>query len=360
MQTNEEKKVPMKSLKEKSDTDIYELVFQILEKMINKEEQQKSDPMETTTNPKVVDQKEDDQEMIQETGEEEEELQEKVSDDEPEIVVPPTMKIDALLKNTEINKANVNTLALAYHQFSIEQGTPFRLENIKLWPKSVLQEIIKSKRDLLVPQIKPKQIKNGNSILRQKNKYSGKKLTQTNLLKPGKTMYTCRYSLAFTIPASYKGTEGLRRYLIDIITEMISYADEGFCILQWDTDAITGKITEPDDLPIRITDLKKYFNGARSPESSVFMYAKIRPGFPITCDRMNFDADVQGWCKNRSIRFYVCSVQHPNVRSCGWLAYMPRTVNQETWCKAIKTLYNTMYNDNNNLIYILLAILKYT
>jgi len=39
------------------------------------------------------------------------------------------------------------------------------------------------------------------------------------------------------------------------------------------------------------------------------------------------------------------SVQHPNARSCGWLAYMPRTVNQETWCKAIKSLYDNMYKD---------------
>jgi len=29
-------------------------------------------------------------------------------------------------------------------------------------------------------------------------------------------------------------------------------------------------------------------------------------------------------------------------RSCGWLAYMPQTLNQEKWCQSIKQLYETM------------------
>jgi len=170
-------------------------------------------------------------------------------------------------------------------------------------------------------------------------------MTQTSLTQPGKAMNTCRYSLAFTIPDDHRGTEGLRKYLIDVFNEMINYSEDGFCILPWDSDEITDKITEADDIPERITDLKKYFNGARSPESSIYIYTKLRLGFPLTCDKVNFDADIQGWCKNRSIRFYVCSVQHPNVRSCGWLAYMPQTINQEKWCQAIKQLYESMYKD---------------
>ena len=243
-------------------------------------------------------------------------------------------------------KATVENLRNAYHQYTIEIGVPIQSDVIDSWPKSVLQEIIKTKRDMLMSKNSPVPPKKNNSIMKQNNKYSGKKLIQTNLTQSRKTMNTCRYSLAFTIPDEYKGTEGLRKYLMDVFGEMVNYGDDGFCLLPWETDTITDKISEPDDIPERITDIKKYFNGARSPESSVYIYTKLRLGFPLTSDRTNFDADIQGWCKNRSIRFYVCSVQHPNVRSCGWLAYMPRTVNQEKWCQAVKQLYEST-NKNN-------------
>ena len=251
------------------------------------------------------------------------------------------LKIDEMLKDKEIMKANSETLKRTYHQFTIETGIPIQYDVINMWPKSVLQEIIKTKRDMTISQKPKKKISN----LKQTSKYSSKKMTQTSLTQRGKVLNTCRYSLAFTIPDEYRGTEGLRKYLIDIFNEMINYSEDGFCILPWDSDEITDKITEADDIPDRITDLKKYFNGARSPESSIYIYVKLRLGFPLSCDKTNFDADIQGWCKNRSIRFYVCSVQHPNVRSCGWLAYMPRTVNQEKWCQAVKQLYQSTYKD---------------
>jgi len=250
-----------------------------------------------------------------------------------------SIKIKDTLQDRDIMKATVESLRIAYHQYTIETGVPIQSDAIDIWPKSVLQEIIKTKRDMLISKNSPVTPKKNNSIMKQNSKYSGKKL-QTNLTQSGKTMNTCRYSLAFTIPDEYKGTEGLRRYLMDVFSEMVNYGDDGFCLLPWETDTITDKISEPDDIPERITDIKKYFNGARSPESSVYIYTKLRLGFT------NFDADIQGWCKNRSIRFYVCSVQHPNVRSCGWLAYMPRTVNQEKWCQAVKQLYESM-NKNN-------------
>jgi len=255
-----------------------------------------------------------------------------------------SIKIKDTLKNRDIMNATIESLKSAYHQFTIETGVPIQSDVIDSWPKSVLQEIIKAKRDILVSKNPP--VKKNNSIMKQKSKYSGKKLLQTNLTQGGKTMNTCRYSLAFTIPDEYKGTEGLRKYLMDVFSEMVNYGDDGFCLLPWETDAITDKIDEPDDIPERITDIKKYFNGARSPESSVYIYTKLRLGFPVTSDKTNFDADIQGWCKNRSIRFYVCSVQHPNVRSCGWLAYMPRTVNQEKWCQVVKQLYESMYKNS--------------
>ena len=255
-----------------------------------------------------------------------------------------SFKIDSSLQDRDIMKASTEVLKRSYHQFTIESGVPVKTDTIDLWPKTVLQEIIKSKRDVMAFKTSTK-VKKNSSILKQTSKYSGKKSTQTSLLHRGKVMNTCRYSLAFTIPDEYKGTEGLRKYFIDIFHEMVNYADEGFCLLPWDSDDITGKIMEPDAIPDRITDIKKYFNGARSPESSVYIYTKIRLGFPIQSDKTNFDADIQGWCKNRSIRFYVCSVQHPNVKSCGWLAYMPRTVNQEKWCQSVTQLYDTINKD---------------
>jgi len=62
-------------------------------------------------------------------------------------------------------------------------------------------------------------------------------------------MKTCRYSLAFMIPDEYKGTEGLRKYPIENFNEMVNYSDKCFCLLPWDTYAITDKITESDDIP---------------------------------------------------------------------------------------------------------------
>jgi len=109
---------------------------------------------------------------------------------------------------------------------------------------------------------------------------------------------------------------------------MVNYGDDSFCILPWDTDAITRKIQDPEDLPTKINELKKYFNDAMSPESSSYTYTKIRLlGFSIGFDQVNFDPDVQGYCKNKAIRFYECPVQHPNMRPCGWLVYVPRTIN---------------------------------
>ena len=252
------------------------------------------------------------------------------------------------MKEKDISSMKVELLRKMYHQYTVDVGIPIPFSTIAVWPKAVLDDILKSKlKELQTKELKkppclgPTKSKM-QSMLRKDSKYQGKKLVQTNLIGKNSTLNTCRYSIALTIPDKYKGTEGLRSYLSDIFNEMVNYGDEQFCLLPWNTDAIVNKIQDPDDLPTKITELKKYFNGARSPESSSYIYTKIRLGFAIGFDKVNFDADIQGWCKNKSIRLYECSVQHPNVRSCGWLAYMPRTVNQVKWCKAVTQLYNSI------------------
>jgi len=338
------KKLPYKMILDKPEKEIQEWTLQILKDIPDKDPIDKNadDVQMNPANPDEViienNAVEDDNKNILHTENGNKDKTTGQRDDENIEII----KIDPDLKDKDIMKATTKSLKQSYHQYTIEIGVPIQRDIIEIWPKTVLQEIIKTKRDMMITQ-KPK-LK--TSILKQKSKYTGKKV-QTDLIQRGKIMNTCRYSLAFTIPDEYKGTEGLRRFLVDIFNEMVNYGDDGFCLLPWETDDITDKILEPDDIPNRITDIKKYFNGVRSPESSIYIYAKIRLGFPLHSDRTNFEADIHGWCNNRSIRFYVCSVQHPNVRSCGWLAYMPRTVNQEKWCQAIKQMYDTMYAGKN-------------
>jgi len=254
-------------------------------------------------------------------------------------------KLEYTMTEKDIDNMPLATLKKVYHQYTIDSGVTIPFSTIDIWTEQVIKDILKAKLQVLHSKTKTSSLKakaTPASTLKKTTKY-GKKLVQTSLHPKQKTLKTCRYSVAFTIPDKYKGTEGLRKYLADILNEMVNYGDESFCILPWDTDEITNKIQDTDDLPTKITELKKYFNGARSPESSSFIYTKIRLGFSIGFDKVNFDADVQGYCKNKSIRFYECSVQHPNVRSCGWLAYVPRTLNQEKWCQAITQLYNTVH-----------------
>jgi len=263
-----------------------------------------------------------------------------------------TFKLNSSMTEKDINEMDLETLKKTYHQYTIESGTyEIPYSTIDMWTKPVLDDLLKSKLQIIKnaqpkKSIPIKEISKPASTLKKNSKY-GKKMVQTQLLNKNKTLNTCRYSVAFTIPDKFKGTDGLRSYLLDVFTEMVSYGDEQFCILPWDTDAITKRISDPDDLPTKITEIKKYFNGARPPESSSYIYTKIRLGFSLGFDRTNFDADIQGYCKNKSIRFYECSVQHPNVRSCGWLAYVPRTLNQTKWCQAITQLYNTVYQDRS-------------
>ena len=146
-------------------------------------------------------------------------------------------------------------------------------------------------------------------------------------------MLTHRYQLIFVVPDSVQGIEGLRNYLMDVFLEMRKYSKNRVVLLPWQTEATDNKIEKPDDIPNNFSDLEKYFEGIKSPDLSKNMYTKIRLGYPIHLDRQTFEVDIQGWGSARKINLYETSVQHPNVRSIGWLVYMPRSVNKKNGVK---------------------------
>jgi len=261
-------------------------------------------------------------------------------------VIPQgTFEITADLTDAAIESATLQQLQDTFHQFSIHTGEEIQKTQIDKWDLKFLKEIVVTKRNNL--QIQKRMLNQMNKKEMGKNSLKSikkkPKLRQTNLLNPTQTKRTCRYSLHFTIPSNYKGTDGLREFLSLIFTEMIKYGEE-LCLLPWSTDAIVNPIKNAEEFPTTITGLTKYFEGARSPESSMQMFLKICLGYAIEMKKDNFDADVQGWCKAQSIRMYECSVQHPNVRSCGWLVYAPRTMNQQKWCQKVVQIYEAKYD----------------
>jgi len=265
-------------------------------------------------------------------------------------VISPDIEISLTsdLSNEDIEKANLNELRYAFHKHSLNSGEEIPSSAIEKWDHEFLKEACRTKRNNLQLQEKmlqtqkATQASNGpKSALRKSTK-----LRQTKIIHPNKTKGTCRYSIHFTIPATYKGTEGLRQFLSLILTEMIKYGDE-LCILPWATDEMVNPISDVEKLPTTITGITKYFEGARSPEASTQLYMKVRLGYSLLMEKVNFDADVQGWCKAQSIRMYQCSVQHPNVRSCGWLVYAPRSLNQQKWCQQVMKMYESKYDTRN-------------
>jgi len=253
---------------------------------------------------------------------------------------PQQFRIHSEMTNEELESMNINALQTAFHEFSINCGEEIPRSTIEEWDINFLREICITKRNNLKIQQKMLKSMQKPSSMKPSSLRPGTRLRQTNLRNNGKTMNTCRYSIYFKIPDNFKGTDGLREFLSLIFTEMVKYGDE-LCILPWSTDSITNAITDVESLPTTITGIKKYFEGAKSPEASVQLYLKIRLGYSIRMKKCNFDADVQGWCKAQSIQMYECSVQHPHVKSCGWLVYLPRTVNQQKWCQKVIQMYES-------------------
>lgn len=255
-----------------------------------------------------------------------------------------TFKINETLQDDEIRNANLETLRNAYYEYSMQTGERVQKTVIEQWDKEFLCSICINKRDSMkLQKMITATTKNDRptSVLRNPTK---KKLAQSTIRNPNVTKGTCRYSLYFRIPENFKGTEGLREFLSLIFTEMILYGKD-LCLLPWSTEAITDPINDVESLPTTITGLKKYFDGAKSPESSEHIYTKIRLGYSLQMQKVNFDADVQGWCKAQSIRMYQCSVQHPHVKSCAWLVYCPRTLNTQKWCQKVVQMYESTYGN---------------
>ena len=45
------------------------------------------------------------------------------------------------------------------------------------------------------------------------------------------------------------------------------------------------------------------------------------------------------------MRFYECTVQHNNTRSCGWLVYGPKSLNRKKWSEAVSKMYTQTHKN---------------
>ena len=59
------------------------------------------------------------------------------------------------------------------------------------------------------------------------------------------------------------------------------------------------------------------------------IYMKINIGYPITADRVTFQRDFKQYCDDADIKFYRATVQHHNVKTICWLAYLTNYTNCE-------------------------------
>ena len=169
---------------------------------------------------------------------------------------------------------------------------------------------------------KPKQSPKPSNL--KESKYKGK--VQTNL--SGSPINSVRYSMNFPVTQDQKGTKGMREALLVIFSAMKELCPD-VTILPWkDTDK-KESIKTPDGLPTTITQLQKYFDGARPLMASGRIYTKIHLGYAITSDRETFQNDFDGWCKDADIKFYRATVQHYNVKTICWLAYLTNHTNCE-------------------------------
>ena len=226
---------------------------------------------------------------------------------------------------------------------SAAQGEPINLETVKLWSNDQLNNIA---QNLLNPAVQNPQTNTTKPSLKRFSKYAGKPSIQTNL--HNQVMKTWRYSLFLTSNLEKKSIEGLIQYLSDIFHEMGSFC-QGIQLLPWDETNLDNGIEDCEEIPKTISQLKKYFKGARSPAGNTTkQYLKIRLGYPIHSDRSTFEADIMEWCKEREIRMYECPLQLPNTKVIGWLSYMPNTVNREKWCRATQELYQMVNKSERN------------
>ena len=160
----------------------------------------------------------------------------------------------------------------------------------------------------------------------KQSKYNTSTKVQANL--SGSPINARRYSMNFPVTAEQRGTKGLRDALVNIFSEMQKLCPE-VSILPWKEDEKKESLKKTESIPSTITLLQKYFDGARTLLSGGRVYTKINIGFAITADRETFQNDFSQWCKDSDIKFYRATVQHHNVKSICWLAYLTNHTNCE-------------------------------
>ena len=237
--------------------------------------------------------------------------------------------IDANLEDGVLNSLDEETLAKIYFKHSKKEGDVSNtISSFLLWSPEALRRSIRKKRDMPKSALRSPQNKKSQRLPIQK--------IQSTL--HSKAMNSWRYQMSYNLPAEFKGTEGLREYLGNIIMEMKTYCPQ-VAILPWDTNDFLDKVTTADEIPKSITQLKNYFQNARSMHSGGWGFTKLRIGLPATHDRATFETDIQEWAKGQNIRLYEATVQHHNTKPCGWLAYAPKSLNKKKWSNAVMRMY---------------------
>jgi len=249
-----------------------------------------------------------------------------------------TQDIHPDLSDLEINNMDSETLAKVYYKRNKKDNIATKISGYFLWSDETLRRSIKMIRDEDVRDQKQRKLtpKSALPSSLKVGKHQGKKKIQTKL--SGVAMNSWRYSMSFKISAEFKGTEGLRRYLQQIFSEMQSF-DEGVKILQWNDDTVQQGLDHIDKFPKTITSLKRYFDNARPQNNGGQIYVKVRIGLPVTSDRETFETDFRGWAKGEDLRLYECTVQHHNTRSVGWLVYAPNSLNGKKWSNTVTKMY---------------------
>ena len=267
---------------------------------------------------------------------------------QPKVQVPC---LDSNISDEVIKDMEVDTLRKVYGEYVSKLGTPIAEEILQLWKPNLLRSNITMHRNNIRNQNldqtssastqKPTTTK---GYLRKDPKYSNNSVQA----KLDMTTYkTVLYDLSFLLPVELKGTEGLRSYFSDTFQTLQGYCNE-LKLVPWDESKGQQETIENiDDLPSSITQIKKYLFNARAPVPGARSYFSIHLSFPIRANQSTFNADVTAWSQANNIRFTECSVQHADVRSVGWLAYAPNSLNSTKWCTAVQDLFQIYYKKKN-------------
>ena len=105
-------------------------------------------------------------------------------------------------------------------------------------------------------------------------------------------------------------------------------------------------IKSPDTLPVTITQLQKYFPGARSYDSGGRIWSKVHLRYPVPANRVDFENDINSLGKAKELRFYIATVQHANVKTACWLPYLTGYTNCTLLSKKIPQSYQLTMGDH--------------